>query len=130
MSVKRLVSWDWSVFKFLDTNVVFQTAIFLVLVVWNNKRSSGIDGKASDCLSRICSYCCYLELTFSILTVLWIVRTCDCSFFADFLMVWALLVKYYQIKLLKKVLYILLVLCTRYNSVSVQCEAHQDNWKY
>jgi len=38
----------------LDTNVVFQTVIFLILVVKNNKRSSGIDGKTSDCLSRNC----------------------------------------------------------------------------
>jgi len=36
------------------TNAVFQTAIFLFLVVRNNKRSSGIDGKTSDYLSRIC----------------------------------------------------------------------------
>jgi len=27
--VQHLVTWDWSVFKCLDTNVVFQTAIFL-----------------------------------------------------------------------------------------------------
>ena len=31
--------------KCSDTNVVFQTAIFLILFVRNNKRSSGIDGK-------------------------------------------------------------------------------------
>jgi len=31
-----------------DTNVVFQTAIFLILVVKNNIRSSGIDSKTSD----------------------------------------------------------------------------------
>jgi len=35
-----------------DTNTVFQTAVFLILVVRNNKRSSGIDGKTSNCLSR------------------------------------------------------------------------------
>jgi len=37
-----------------DTNVIFQTAIFLILVVSNNKRSSGIDDKTRDCLSRNC----------------------------------------------------------------------------
>jgi len=41
-------------FKCSDTNVVFQAAIFLILVARNNKTSSGIDGKTSDCLSRIC----------------------------------------------------------------------------
>jgi len=39
-------------------------------------------------------------------------------------MLTALLVKNYQIKLLKKVWYILLVLCT---SFSIQLEAYQDN---
>jgi len=38
------VNWDWSVFKCSDRNVVFQTAIFLILFVSNNKRSSGNDG--------------------------------------------------------------------------------------
>jgi len=47
-----MVNWVWSVFKCSDINVVFQTAIFLILVVRNNKESSGIDGKTSDCLSR------------------------------------------------------------------------------
>jgi len=28
-SAKHLVNWDWSAYKFSDTNVVFQTAIFL-----------------------------------------------------------------------------------------------------
>jgi len=30
-SAKHLVSWGWSVFKCSDTNVVYQTAIFLIL---------------------------------------------------------------------------------------------------
>ena len=30
-SAKHLVSCDWSVFKCSDTNVIFQTAIFLIL---------------------------------------------------------------------------------------------------
>ena len=55
-SAKHLGNWDWSVFKCLDTNVVFQTAIFLILIVRKNKRSSGIAGKSSDCLSRNCLY--------------------------------------------------------------------------
>jgi len=42
--------------------------------------------------------------------LLWIVWACDCYFFADFLMVRVLLIKNYQIKLLKKVWYILVVL--------------------
>ena len=45
---------DRSVFKCSDTNVVFQTAIVLILFARKNKRSSGIVGKPSDCLSRNC----------------------------------------------------------------------------
>jgi len=45
-------------------NVVFQTSIFFILSVRNNKRSPGIDSKASNCLSRNCLYHCYLELHF------------------------------------------------------------------
>jgi len=54
----------WSVFKSSDTNVVFLTGIFLILFASNNKRSSGIDGKASNCLSRNCLYYRYLWVTF------------------------------------------------------------------
>jgi len=32
--------------------------------VRNNKRSSGMEGKTSDCLSRICLYYCYPDLRF------------------------------------------------------------------
>jgi len=42
--------------KCSDTKVVFQRAIFLILVVRNDTRSSGIDGKTSDCPSRNCLY--------------------------------------------------------------------------
>jgi len=110
----------WSIgtglcFKCSDTNVVFQTAIFLIPVVRNNKRSSGIDGKTSDCLSRNCLYYRYLILSYFILSYvsasnfslnrlnLWLL-----FFFADFLMVKVLFVKNYQIKLLKNIWYILL----------------------
>jgi len=62
-NAKHLVNWDWSVFKCSDTNVVFQTAIFLILVVRNNKRSPGIEGKTRDCLSRNCIYCIRLPLS-------------------------------------------------------------------
>jgi len=48
-------------------------------------------------------------------------------FFADFLMVRALLVKNYQMELLKKVWCIIVFLCTISNSFSIQLEAHQDN---
>jgi len=51
-SAKHLVNWDWTVSKCSDTNTVFQTTVFLIPVVRNNRRSSGIDGKTSDCLSR------------------------------------------------------------------------------
>jgi len=61
---KTLGQLGWSMFKCSDTNVVFQTAIFLILVVRNSKRSSGIDGKTSNCLSRNCLYDRYLELRF------------------------------------------------------------------
>jgi len=63
-SAKPLVSWDWSAFICSDTNVVFQTAIFLILFLRHNKRSSDIDGKTSYCLSRNCLYYRYLELRF------------------------------------------------------------------
>jgi len=69
-------------------------------------------------------------VTFLLVTVLWIVWTCDGCFFADFFMVRALLVKNYQIKLLKMLWYILLVLCTCFNSVSIQLETQQDILKY
>ena len=49
----RLVNWDWSVFKCSDTNLVFQTAIYLILVVRNNNRSSGIDAKPSEAFPEI-----------------------------------------------------------------------------
>jgi len=52
------------VYKFSGTNVVFQTAIFLILVVRNNKRYSGIDSKTSSCCSRSCWFSSYLELRF------------------------------------------------------------------
>jgi len=42
----------------------FPKAIFLIPVVRNNKRSSGIDSKTSDCLSRNCWYYCYRNLRF------------------------------------------------------------------
>jgi len=58
-SAKHLVNCDWSVFICSDTNVVFQTAIFLILVVRNNKTSSDIDNKTSSCLSRNCLYYSY-----------------------------------------------------------------------
>jgi len=61
---KHLVNWGWSGFKCSDTNVVCQAAIFLLLVVRNNKRSSDIDGKTCDYLSRNFLYFCYRELRF------------------------------------------------------------------
>jgi len=60
-SAKHLINWDWFVFKCSDTNIVFQTAIVLILVVKNNKSSSCFDGKTNDCLSRNCLYNRYLE---------------------------------------------------------------------
>ena len=61
---KHLVIWGLSVFECSDTNVVLKTATFLILVVGNNKRSSGIDSKTSSLLSR--NYLChgYLDLRF------------------------------------------------------------------
>jgi len=52
-SAKHLVDWDWVVSKYSDTNLVFQTDV-LIPVVINNKKSSGINSKTIDCLSRIC----------------------------------------------------------------------------
>jgi len=57
----------------------FPNDYFLDSVTRNNKRSSGIEGKTNNYLSR----------------------NCLCHFFADFLMVTTLLVKNYQLKLLK-----------------------------
>ena len=48
MITKRLVDWDWTVTKYLDTNIVFQTNIFLITIDIYNKRSSGINSKTSD----------------------------------------------------------------------------------
>jgi len=42
----------------------FPNSHFLDSVVRNNKRSSGIEGKTSDCLSRNCLYYRYFELRF------------------------------------------------------------------
>ena len=66
---KTLGQLGCSVFKCSDTNIDFETAIFLILFVRNNKRSSGINGKTSDCPSRICLYHRYFELRFC----------CNCS---------------------------------------------------
>jgi len=79
----------------------FPNSNLLDSVVGNNKRSSGIDGKTSKCLSRNCLYYHYLRVTFLLATVLWIVKTCDCCFFAGFLMVRTLLPKKSNFKLLK-----------------------------
>jgi len=62
--VKHFVSWDWSGFKFSDTNVVLQTTSFLILVVRNNKSTSDIHNKTSDCLSKNSLHYHYLELRF------------------------------------------------------------------
>ena len=43
-------------------NIIFQTAIFLTLVVRNNTKSS--DDKTSNCLSRNCLHHRYLQLRF------------------------------------------------------------------
>jgi len=42
----------------------FPNSHFLDSGLSNNKRSSDIDGKTSECLSRICLYYRYLELRF------------------------------------------------------------------
>jgi len=62
MSAKHLVTWDLSVFKSLDVHVVFQTAIFLFGS--QEKWSSGIDNKITDCLSKSCLYYRYFEVRF------------------------------------------------------------------
>jgi len=77
--------------------MVFQTAIFLILVVRNSKRSKEKPATAFPEIVHII----VIVSTFPLVTVLWIVWTCDCCFYADFLMVRAMLAKKYQIKLLK-----------------------------
>jgi len=109
------------VFKCSDTNIVFQTAILLILVTRNNKRSSGNDGKTSDCLSGICLYYRYLELRFYFLlvNVLWIVGTCNWCLFRWFSRGKSAVCTKQHMKLLKKVRYILLVLSAWYDSFSI-----------
>jgi len=51
-NAKHLVSWDQSVFKCSDTNVVFRATIFLILLVRNSKRYPCIDDKTSNGLSK------------------------------------------------------------------------------
>jgi len=63
-SAKDLGIWDWSVLECLDTSVVFQTTIFLILVVRNNNKSSGLYEIIVDYLSRICLHYRLLELSF------------------------------------------------------------------
>ena len=64
-SAKHIFDWDWwTLSKCSDTNVVFQTTVFLIPVVSNNKRSSGTDVKTSDRLYRNCLYYRYVELRF------------------------------------------------------------------
>ena len=106
----------------------FPNSHFLILVVRKNKGSSLLRHWRQN--QRYAFQKLFILplswVTFLPVTVLWIVWICD-YFFADFLMVTALLVKNYQIKLLKKVWCILLVLCTWFNSFSIQLEAHQAN---
>jgi len=53
-SAKHLVDWDWTMSKYSDKNVVLQTYVFLILVVINNKRSSGITAKPVTAFPEIC----------------------------------------------------------------------------
>jgi len=46
------------------TQMWFSKEPFFILVVRNNKRSSGIGGKTSECPSRNCLYYRYLEIRF------------------------------------------------------------------
>jgi len=57
-----LVNWHWTASKCSNTNVVFQTTVFLIPFVRINKTSPGIKSKTSKCLFRICLYYRYLKL--------------------------------------------------------------------
>ena len=107
----------------------FPNRHFLILVVRNSTRSSFLrHWRQKQRLPFQKLFILPLSwVTFLLVTVLWIVWICDCCFLADFLMRRALLVKNYQIKLLNKVWRILLVLCTWFNSFSIQLGAHQVN---
>ena len=108
----------------------FPNRHFLDSVRKKYKRSSGIDGKISNCLSRNCIYYRYFWVMFLLATVLWIAKTCDCCFFADFLMVRALLVKKYHIKLLKNVWCFLLFLCSLLHTFHFPFNLrHTKTWK-
>jgi len=49
----KTFDWDWTVFKCPDTNIVFQTVVFLISVVRNNKMEPGVNSRTSDCFSLI-----------------------------------------------------------------------------
>jgi len=103
----------------------FPNSHFLGSVVRNNKRSSGIKRQNQrqpfqKLFMLPLSWVTFLLVTSLNRLNLWL-------FFTDFLMVTALLVKNNQIKKLKKVRYILLILCAWFTSFSIRHEAHQDN---
>jgi len=73
---ENLVDWDWTVSKCSDTNVVFQTAVFLIPVTKHYQENPL---PFQNLFILPLSW-----FTFLLVTVLWIVWTCDCCFFADF----------------------------------------------
>jgi len=51
--VQNTVNWDWSVLKFSDTNVVFQTAIFLILSYEIRKSHQALKAKSATAFPEI-----------------------------------------------------------------------------
>jgi len=54
MSTKHLVNWKWTVSKYVGINLVFQTDILLIVVIINNKRTSGINRETSAFAESVC----------------------------------------------------------------------------
>jgi len=52
--VEAQEDWNWTETKYSDTNMVFQTDVFVILVVINNRSSLGVNGKTTDYFFRIC----------------------------------------------------------------------------
>ena len=114
-----------------DTNLVFQTTVFLITVVRINERSPGIKSRQATAFPEFVDIT-VIVVMFLLVTILWIVSTCDYCFFADFLIVRLrpLIVKIRKINPNQISWHTLLVLFTWYISFSVQLEAHQHNCKY
>jgi len=95
-----MVDWDWTVSKCWDTNVVFQTAVFLIRVVRNNKGHYTKTAKSATAFPELV----YITVILSYVGA----RNCAPNrlnlcllFLANVLMVGVLIVKTHNIILIK-----------------------------